>query len=46
MEEELNQIENNNTWELVLRPKDKNVVSTKCVFQNKLNAVGEIIINK
>jgi hypothetical protein len=29
MEEELNQIEKNETWELVPRPKDKNVIGTK-----------------
>ena len=28
MEEQLEQIENNNTWELVPRPKDKNVIGT------------------
>lgn len=32
MEEELNHIEKNNTWELVSRPKDKNVIGTKWVF--------------
>lgn len=32
MEEELNQIKKNNTWELVLRPKDKNIIGTKWVF--------------
>jgi hypothetical protein len=37
MEEELNQIEKNETWELVPRPKDKNVIGTKWVFRNKLN---------
>eukprot|EP00253_Pinus_taeda_P011666 PITA_11666 len=37
MDEELEQIEKNNTWELVPRPKDKNVIGTKCVFKNKLN---------
>jgi hypothetical protein len=29
MEEELNQIEKNETWELFPRPKDKNVIGTK-----------------
>eukprot|EP00253_Pinus_taeda_P002677 PITA_02677 len=29
MDEELEQIEKNNTWELVPRPKDKNVIGTK-----------------
>jgi hypothetical protein len=29
MEEELNRIEKNETWELVPRPKDKNAIGTK-----------------
>ena len=46
MDEELEQIERNNTWELVPRPKDKNVIRTKWVFKNKLNENGEVIRNK
>eukprot|EP00253_Pinus_taeda_P014456 PITA_14456 len=46
MDEELEQIERNNTWELVPRPKDKNVIGTKWVFKNKLNENGEVIRNK
>jgi len=41
MDEELEQIEKNNTWELVHRPKDKNVIGTKWIFKNKLNENGE-----
>jgi hypothetical protein len=37
MDEELDQIEKNDTWELVPRPKNKNVIGTKWVFRNKLN---------
>lgn len=37
MQEELNQIEKNKAWDLVPIPKDKNVIGTKWVFQNKLN---------
>eukprot|EP00253_Pinus_taeda_P028508 PITA_28508 len=37
MNEELDQIEKNNTWELVPRPNDKNVIGTKWIFKNKLN---------
>ena len=37
MEEELQQIIKNDTWELVPRPKDKNVIGTKWVFRNKMN---------
>jgi hypothetical protein len=46
MNEELDQIENNQTWELVPRPKDKNVVGTKWIFKNKVNEEGKIIRNK
>lgn len=46
MDEELEHIEKNNTWELVPRPKDKNVIGTKWVFKNKLNENGEVIRNK
>eukprot|EP00253_Pinus_taeda_P025022 PITA_25022 len=46
MDEELEQIEKNITWELVPRPKDKNVIGTKWVFKNKLNENGEVIRNK
>jgi hypothetical protein len=40
MKEELNQIEKNDTWELVPRPKEKNVIGTKWVFRNELNEDG------
>eukprot|EP00253_Pinus_taeda_P009829 PITA_09829 len=46
MDEELEQIEKNNTWELVPRPKDKNVIGTKWIFKNKLKENGEVIRNK
>eukprot|EP00253_Pinus_taeda_P033721 PITA_33721 len=46
MDEELEQIEKNDTWELVPRPKDKNVIRTKWVFKNKLNENGDVIRNK
>lgn len=46
MEEELDRIENNNTWELVPRPKDKNFIGTKWMFRNKLNEAGEVVRNK
>jgi hypothetical protein len=46
MEEEINQIQNNETWELVPIPKDKNVIGTKWVFRNKLNEYGQVIRNK
>ena len=46
MNEELDQIERNQTWELVPRPKDKNVIGTKWVYKNKMNEDGKVIKNK
>ena len=46
MDEELDQIEKNDTWELVPRPHDKNVIGTKWIFKNKLNENVEVIRNK
>jgi hypothetical protein len=46
MDEELDQIEKNDTWELVPRPKDKNVIDTKWGYRNKLNEYGQVTRNK
>jgi hypothetical protein len=46
MDEEFDQIYKNDTWELVPRPKDKNVISTKWVYKNKLNEYGHVTRNK
>jgi hypothetical protein len=46
MNEELDQIEKNNTWEMVQRPKGKNVIGSKWIFKNKLNEQGQVIRNK
>jgi hypothetical protein len=46
MDEELDQIEKNDTWELVPRPKNKNMIGTKWVFRNKLNEDGYVTKNK
>ena len=46
MDEELNQIDKNDTWELVPRSKDKNVIGTKWVYRNKLNEDGQVTRNK
>jgi hypothetical protein len=46
MDEELDQIEKNDTWELVPRPRYKNVIDTKWVFRNKLNEDGQVTRNK
>jgi hypothetical protein len=42
----LDQIEKNDTWELVPRPKEKNVNNTKWVYMNKLNEDGQVTRNK
>eukprot|EP00253_Pinus_taeda_P014155 PITA_14155 len=46
MDEELDQIEKNDTWELVPRTHDKNIIGAKWIFKNKLNENGEVIRNK
>jgi hypothetical protein len=46
MDGELDQMEKNDTWELVPRPKNKNVIGKKWVFRNKLNEDGQVTRNK
>ena len=46
MEEEIDQIQKNETWELVPRLKNKNVIGTKWIFRNKLNEEGHVTRNK
>ena len=46
MNEELDQIEKNNTWEFVPIPVDKNVIGSKWLFKNKMNEQGQIVRNK
>ena len=46
MNEDINKIEKNNAWTLVLGPVDKNVIGTKWIFRNKLNKNGEVVRNK
>lgn len=46
MNEELDQIEKNDTWKLVLRPTNKNVIGTKWIFKNNMNEKGQIVRNK
>jgi len=45
MQEELNNVERNQVWELVERPKT-NVIGTKWVFQNKQDEHGVVTRNK
>jgi len=42
MEEEIEMIEKNETWELVDCPKDKEIIGVKWVYKTKLNADGSI----
>jgi hypothetical protein len=46
MDEELDQIEKNDTGELILRPGYKNVINTIWVFTNTLNEDGQVTKNK
>jgi hypothetical protein len=46
MNEELDQIEKNDTWELVPRPANKNIIGSKWVYKNKMNEQGNIVRNK
>ena len=45
MNEELDQIEKNQTWELFPRPISNNIVGTKWVFKNNVNEDGQVIRN-
>ena len=46
MNEELDQIEKNNTSEFVPRPADKNVIGSKWVVKNKINEQEKIMRNR
>jgi hypothetical protein len=46
MDEGLDQIEKNDTWELVPRPANKNVIGSKWVYKNNMNEHGNIVKNK
>jgi hypothetical protein len=39
-------LKKNNTWEMVHRPKGKNIIGSKWIFKNKLNEQGQVIMNK
>ena len=42
MDEEIKCIENNQTWELVDVPKDKDVISLKWIYKTKQDADGNV----
>ena len=46
MVEEINVIEKNNTWELVDRPNNKEVIGVKWIYKAKLNPDGSVQRNK
>jgi hypothetical protein len=46
MNDELDQIEKNNTWEMVHRREGKNIIGSKWIFKNKLNEQGQVVRNK
>ncbi|XP_059627472.1 uncharacterized mitochondrial protein AtMg00810-like [Cornus florida] len=46
IQEELNQINKNDTWTLVPRPTNKNVIGSKWIYRNKMNEKGAVIRNK
>ncbi|KAI5347962.1 hypothetical protein L3X38_000849 [Prunus dulcis] len=46
MEDEILLINKNNTWELVNRPSDKQIIGVKWVYKTKLNLDGSVQKNK
>ena len=42
----IEKIKRNKTWSLVPRPRDKNLIETKCVLRNKLDKNGKLTRNK
>lgn len=42
MDEEINTIKNNNTWELAVLPKSQKIIGVKWVYKAKKNAKGEV----
>jgi len=46
MQEELHQFERTMVWHFVPKPKDRTIIGTKWVFQNKLDELGTVTKNK
>ena len=46
MDEEIDSIERNNTWELMDLPKGKKCIGVKWVYKTKFDAKGQIVKNK
>ncbi|KAL0741957.1 hypothetical protein Bca4012_083470 [Brassica carinata] len=46
MNEEIQMIEKNQTWELVKRPSNKNIVGVKWIYRLKTDAKGDVVKHK
>ena len=46
MDEEIDSIERNNTWELMDLPKGKECIGVKWVYKTKFDAKGEVVKHK
>ncbi|KAL1223769.1 Retrovirus-related Pol polyprotein from transposon RE2 [Cardamine amara subsp. amara] len=46
MKEKIQMIEKNGTWEMVKKPKEKNIISVKWIYRLKTNANGDPIKHK
>ena len=46
IDEEIDSIERNNTWELMDLPKGRECIGVKCVYKTKFDAKGEIVKHK
>ena len=46
MDEEIKMIEKNHTWELMQKPKDKEIIGLKWVYKIKYNEDGTILKHK
>jgi histone deacetylase 1/2 len=42
MQEEFNALQSNGTWTLVPQPQHANVITSKCIFKNKLQTNGSL----
>ena len=45
MNDNLDQIEKNQTWEIVPRPKGMNFIGTKWIFKNNFKEDGQVVRN-
>ena len=45
MNDKLHKIVNNDTWDVIPRPKEKNFIGTKWIFRININEQGKVIRN-